>query len=32
MEGRRVDSYDVVLFDASSRRTYMRFIGGDIAG
>lgn len=32
MEGRRVDPYDVVLFDASSRRTYMRFIGGDIAG
>ena len=32
MEGRQVDSYDVVLFDASSRRTYMRFIGGDIAG
>lgn len=32
MEGRRVDSYDVILFDASSRRTYMQFIGGDIAG
>jgi len=32
MEGGRADSYDVILFDASSRRTYMRFIGGDIAG
>lgn len=32
MEGSRVDPYNVVLFDATSRRTYMRFIGGDIAG
>ena len=32
MEGSRVDPYNVVLFDASRRRTYMRFIGGDIAG
>lgn len=32
MEGGAPDKYEVVLFGASGRRTFMRFIGADIAG
>lgn len=32
MEGGRPEKYDVVLFGAAGRQTFMRFIGSEIAG
>lgn len=32
MEGGPVDKYEVILFGALGRQTFMRFIGRDIAG
>jgi hypothetical protein len=32
MEGGPPEKYEVVLFGASGRQTFMSFLGGDVAG